>query len=192
MPLPPDYIERITLVARLAAFAIALSVVGAFFLPWVRIDGIPGTASGADLVGILLSLRLDKLDEPSSGAEFIAQVGSPTVDYLFAVSQLQAGILVGGPILAIVSALRVVGRYQQRRKAVLATCILLVSSLSVMLGTRDLTAGVSVGLTLTVTLSAVLLIHQALITVAIRFYWKTRLRQTLLAFTGGGSYRWRI
>ena len=44
------------------------------------------------------------MSQASRGAELVAIVVSPTVNYFLAVSTLQAGVLLGCPVLLIVSA----------------------------------------------------------------------------------------
>ena len=168
--------ESATFAMRLIAFAATLAVMGAFFLPWTRLDG---------------------MSQAISGAELVALVVSPTASYLFAVSTFQAAVLVGSPVLLIVSAAVVMAKYARRRTAPFATCLVFASSVSVIYGAPDLTAsdemGVYVGLSLTVVLSAALLIHQALIKLREHLYHRRRLPtvyQALSVLTGSGLYRW--
>ena len=168
--------EFATFAMRLLTFAAALAIMGAFFLPWTRLDG---------------------MSQASSGAEIVALVVSPTVNYLFAVSTLQAAVLVGCPALLIVSAAIVMAKYARRKTAPFATCLVFASSVSVIYGAPDLTAstesGAYVGLSLIVALSAVLLIHQALIKLRENLYHRRRLPavyQALSVLTGSGYYRW--
>ena len=168
--------ELATFAMRLAAFAAALAIMGAFFLPWTRLDG---------------------MSQASSGAELVALVASPTINYLFAVSTLQAVVLVGCPALLIVSAAIVMVRYARRRTAPFATCLVFASSVLVTYGAPDLTAsneiGACTGLSLIVVLSAALLIHQALIKLRGELYHRRKLPtvyQALSVLTGSGYYRW--
>ena len=168
--------EFATFAIRLLAFAATLAIMGAFFLPWTRLDGMSQT---------------------SSGAELVALVASPTVDYLLAISTLQAVVLVGCPALLIVSAVMVMARYARRKTAPFATCLIFASSMSVIYGAPDLTAGNELGayagLSLIVILSAGLLIHQALIKLRENLYHRRRLPnvyQALSVLTGSGYYRW--
>ncbi len=168
--------ELATFTMRLVAFAAALAIMGAFFLPWARLDG---------------------MNEASSGAELVALVVSPTANYLFAVSTLQAVVLVGCPALLILSATMVMTKYARRKTAPFATCLVFASSVSVAYGAPDLTAsnelGAYVGLSLIVVLSAVLLVHQALIKLRENLYHRRRLPtvyQALSVLTGSGHYRW--
>ena len=168
--------ELATFTMRLVAFAATLAIMGAFFLPWARLDG---------------------MNEASSGAELVALVVSPTANYLFAVSTLQAVVLVGCPALLILSATMVMAKYARRKTAPFATCLVFASSVSVAYGAPDLTAsnelGAYVGLSLIVVLSAVLLVHQALIKLRGNLYHRRRLPtvyQALSVLTGSGHYRW--
>ena len=158
--------EFATFAMRLIAFAATVAIMGAFFLPWTRLDG---------------------MSQASSGAELVALVVSPTVSYLFTVSTLQASVLVGGPALLIVSASVVMAKYARRKTSPFATCLVFASSVSVIYGAPDLTAsneiGAYVGLSLIVALSAALLIHQALIKLRGNLY-------ALSVLTGSGFYRW--
>ena len=168
--------EFATFAMRLIAFAATLVIMGAFFLPWTRLDG---------------------MSQASSGAELVALVVSPTVNYLFAISTLQASVLVGGPALLIVSAAVVMVKYARRKTAPFATCLVFASSISVIYRAPDLNAsnemGAYVGLSLIVVLSAALLIHQALIKLRGNLYQRRRLPtvyQALSVLTGSGLYRW--
>ena len=168
--------ELATFIMRLVAFAATLAIMGAFFLPWARLDG---------------------MNEASSGAELVTLVASPTIDYLFAVSTLQASVLVGGPALLIVSASVVMAKYARRKTAPFATCLVFASSMSIIYGAPDLTAsnevGAYVGLSLIVALSAVLLIHQALIKLRGNLLRRGKLPTVYRAIsilTGSGPYRW--
>lgn len=168
--------ELATFAMRLVAFAATLAIMGAFFLPWTRLDG---------------------MSHASSGAELVALVVSPTVNYLFAVSTLQAVVLLGCPTLLILSAAMVMAKYARRETAPFATCLVFASSVSVIYGAPDLTAsneaGAYVGLSLTVALSAALLIHQALIKLRGNLYRRRKLptvHQALSVLTGSGFYRW--
>ena len=171
-----DLRELATFIMRLVAFAATLAIMGAFFLPWARLDG---------------------MSEASSGAELVALVASPTIDYLFAVSTLQASVLVGGPALLIVSASVVMAKYARRKTAPFATCLVFASSVSVIYGAPDLTAsnevGAYVGLSLIVALSAILLVHQALIKLGGNLLRRRRLTtvyRAISVLTGSGPYRW--
>ena len=167
--------EFATFAMRLIAFAATVAIMGAFFLPWTRLDG---------------------MSQASSGAELVALVVSPTVSYLFTVSTLQASVLVGGPALLIVSASVVMAKYARRKTSPFATCLVFASSVSVIYGAPDLTGneiGAYVGLSLIVALSAALLIHQALIKLRGNLYHRRRLPtvyHALSVLTGSGFYRW--
>ena len=169
--------ELTTFVIRLLAFAATLAVMGACFLPWVRLDGTGQARSGIELVTVVLS---------------------PTISYLYAVSPLQTGVLVACSALAIASAVIVMSRYGRRQTALLATCIVLVASLLVTYATPDLVAGegakAHAGALAVITISAVLLLHQGLIKLRKRLYVKRKfpgLYATLSVITGSGYYRWQ-
>ena len=171
-----DRREFATFLVRLAAFAATLLLTAAFFLPWVRLDGAT---------------------EAHSGAELLAIVVSPTLTYLFAVSPVQAGVLIGCPAAVIAFAIHVVTKYAQRKTAPFATAAVLASSISVMYAATDLIAvtgpRIYFGLLLVVVLSGVLLIHQALIKLRMRLLRNRKLptvHRALSIATGSGPYRW--
>ncbi len=168
--------ERTTFAMRLITYLATLAIMGAFFLPWTRLDG---------------------MSQASSGAELIVLAVSPSFNYLVAVSTLQTAVLIGCPALLISSATFVSVKYARRQTAPLATCLVFASSVSVTYGTPDLTTssgfGTLVGLTLIVVLSAVLLIHQGLIKLRGKLYDRRKLPtayQALSVITGSGHYRW--
>ena len=162
---------------RLVAFAATLVMIGAFFLPWLRLDGAADARSGAELMTLVIS---------------------PTVNYLFEVSPVQSGMLIGCPTLIILAAIIVMAKYGRRKTAPLATSAIFASSIAIIYATPDLTANddpsVYIGLSLVVVLSGVLLLHQALIKLSTRLYRRRRLPtvyRALSIMTGSGSYRWR-
>ena len=138
--------ELATLIMRMVAFAATLVMLGAFFLPWLRLDGMTDSHSGAELMTLVIS---------------------PTVDYLLEVSQVQSGVLIGCPTLIILATVIVMAKYGRRKTALLATSAILASSIAVIYATPDLTANdeprVYKGLSIVVVLSGVLLLHQVLI-----------------------------
>ncbi len=176
MSLPIGLREVATFAMRLVAFAATLAIMGAFFLPWAKLDG---------------------MSEASSGAELVVLAISPAVNYLFAVSTLQASVLVVGPALLIVSASVVMAKYARRKTAPFATCLVFASSVSVIYGAPDLTessgVGTHVGISLIVASAACLLVHQALIKLKGNLLRRSRLPtvcQALSILTGSGLYRW--
>ncbi len=156
-----------TSVARLFWLAVALAVMGAWFLPWIRLDGESQGSSGAGLVVIVVS---------------------PAVEYLFEVSQLQTAILIGGSALFIVSATMMM-KYVRWTTAPVATCLALGSSLGVVYGAPDLTTKSEFGVLLTVVLASVLITHHVLIQVQRTLYRLHKLPmvyQSLAVLTGTG------
>ncbi len=167
---PPELREYTTFGARLFTFALSLALLGVFFLPWIRVDG---------------------MSEASSGAELIALAFSPTFEYLFSVSQTQAGILVGSPALMLLSTIVLSTKYRRRSASPISICAILVSAVLLILATPDLTEsgdGAYSGLIITIAVSSFLLIHQVLIKVGRKAYVKYRF---LPVVTGQGFYRWR-
>ena len=45
----------LTLAMRLLFLAAALAILGAFFLPWLKLDGPAGAYSGAELIALAVS-----------------------------------------------------------------------------------------------------------------------------------------
>ena len=168
--------EILTLLMRLATFSVALLLAGAFFLPWIRLDGE---------------------DKGSSGAELIALVISPSIDYLIAISPVQTGVLVGCSVLIVLATIVVMVQYGRRKTAIIPTFAVLASAIAIIYATRDLTVSegprIYIGLTGTIDLAAILLFHQALIKLRTRLYHGCRLPtvyRVLGVITGSGYYRW--
>ena len=164
------------MIMRSVAFAATLVLIGAFFLPWLRLDGAIDGRSGAELMTLVIS---------------------PTVNYLFEVSYVESGVLIGCPTLIILSSIIVMAKYGRRKTAPLATSAILASSIAIIYGTPDLTANddprVHMGLLVVVVLSGVLLFHQALIKLRTKLYRWRRLPivyRALSILTGSGHYRW--
>ena len=175
-PLSQNQREQATFAIRLSAYLATLAIIGLFFVPWARIDGMGQTSSGADLIVLVVS---------------------PAFDYLVEISVLQTVVLLGSPALMIASAIFVSIKYARRETAPLATCLVFASSITVLYGAPDLTVnnglGTTVGLTLTVVLSGLLLIHQVLIKIRGDLYRRRRLPtvyEVLSVITGSGYYRW--
>lgn len=95
----------------LLSFAASLGIVGAFFLPWLRLEGTPDSLNGAELLALTLS---------------------PSVNYLAEVSEIQLWLLIGCPAVAIVAAVIVVWQYGQRKTALFATSCVLAAALVAM------------------------------------------------------------
>ena len=168
--------EVLTLLMRLFTYVAALMIGGAVFLPWMRLDGESEAHSGAELIGLLFT---------------------PSVQYLYAVSPVQTVVLVGCPILVVLSTFLVIFKYSQRKSAILATLVILASCIAIIYVTRDLADNAGdrtyVGLTGTISLSAVLLVHQGLIKLRTRLYQGRKLpivHRVLGVVTGSGYYRW--
>ena len=136
----------VNMVMRTLSFIATLVLIGSVALPWLRLDGF---------------------DEPSLGLELIAMSVSPMGKYFFSVSPIQTGILVAGPALVLGLAFRVALKYAQRRRAMFTTAAILAASLVMTYGLTGVVAqpscGPYLGLSLVMILSAVLLVHQALI-----------------------------
>ena len=175
-PSSKSWTEGLTLLMRLLTFVVALMLGGAFFLPWIRLDGEGEAHSGAELISLLLT---------------------PDVQYLYAISPVQTGVLIGCTVLTILATVLVVFRYSRRKSAILATMVVLASCIAIIYATGDLAANTGartyIGLTGTIGLSAILLIHQSLIKLRTRLYQRRKLPsvyRVLGVATGSGYYRW--
>ena len=131
---------------RLVTFGSTMLLIGVVFLPWLRLDGI---------------------NDASTGAELTALVASPMVKYLFLVSPIETAVMIVCPVLAMALAVRIAMRYAKRRTALYSTIGLLTAAIAVTVGTFKLTSAVApdpyVGLDLILCLSALLLAHQVVI-----------------------------
>ena len=156
----------------MAAFAVALAVIGALFLPWVELDG------GDGRTGVALPVL----------------TFSPMGDYLLAVAPIQTGVLIGCPVVAVLFAVIVASAYARRRTAIRATVIVLVAANVIVYGTGDIVVSTGSGLSLVIVLSAALLVHQLLIKLRTKLFKDRRLPSLyrgLSVLTGSGQYRWR-
>ena len=167
--------EAATLIMRLLWFIATLEIIGAFFLPWVRLDGITDVYSGAEMLTI---------------------PASPIAQYLSSVSQLQTVVLVICPALILLSAAILATRYLQRKTAPLPTIVILASAVGIIYGASDLIATdgpiVHSGLFVVIVMSALLLVHQMVVILHARTRSKMRtsVDETLSIITGSGKYRW--
>ena len=174
----PNWREYITLGVRVMTFALALGVLGAFWLPWVLIDGIRDASSGTDLLAVVASPSLLK--------------------YLYSASPLSAGFLIGCPIGIMVFGIVVAAKYVQRRTAIFATLAVLVFSVALPYGASGLLANgdpsFRFGLAWIMASAAVLVVQQALIKVSTKLRTRRKLPsmyRALAIATGSGFYRWR-
>ena len=168
--------EALTLLMRLITFAIALMLGGAFFLPWLRLDGE---------------------NEARSGAELVALIISPSIEYLYAISPVQTGVLIGCPALIVLATILVMVKYSRRKTVIFATFVVLASAIAIIYATPDITVNegprIYIGLTGIIDLSAILLFHQGLIKLRTRLYHGRRLPtvyRVLGVITGSGYYGW--
>ena len=169
--------ECVTLGVRLLTIGIAsLGILGAFWLPWVWVDG---------------------MKEASSGIGLIAMIASPWVKYFYSASPLNAGFLIGCPILIVIFGTIVVLKYIQRRTAIFSTVAVLVPAVALPYGATGLLAHSEpefhIGLAFVVASASVLLVQQALIKVSTKLRTKRKfpsLYRTLATATGSGYYRW--
>lgn len=173
---PFSWRESATFAIRLLGFAVTLVVIGAFFLPWLKLDGATKIYSGAELAALVVS---------------------PMRDYIYAVAPIQTAVLIGCPAAMMLFAAIVATRYARRRTALFATAAVLACAIAIIYGTRDLVVGSESnaywGLWLIVVLTAALLAQQALIKLRTKLRQKQKLRvlhQALSVATGSGHYRW--
>lgn len=168
--------ETVTLGVRVLTFAASLGILGCFWLPWVRVDGVR---------------------EASTGAELMVLVATPSLDYLWAASPVSAGVLVGGPAAVLLFGLLTAARYAGRRTAIFATMAILVVAAGLPHVAKGLLSGgeprYEAGLVLIIALAGLLLAQQLLIkaTTALRRKRKfPAVHRTLTVATGAGRHRW--
>lgn len=146
--------ETMTKGVRMIYFGIAIAMAGAFFLPWATLDGANKAYSGAELAATALS---------------------PAREYFFAVSPIQAVLLIACPMVAVLFSIRIAAKQVVSETAPIATILVLVASIVFVYGVTDLVSNRATmfhfGLLLTIVLSAVLLMQ----------YLLFRIQQTLLA-----------
>ena len=146
--------ETMTKGVRVVYFVIAMAMAGAFFLPWATLDGV---------------------NEPYSGAELAATALSPAREYFFAVSPIQAVMLIACPVVAVLFSIRIAAKQVVSETAPVATILVLAAPIVFVYGVTDLVSNGSpmfhFGLLLTIVLSAVLLMQ----------YLLFRIQQILLA-----------
>ena len=170
--LRPAWPEITTFAVRLAAFTVTLAIIGALFLPWVELDGAGG----------------------HTGAALPVLAFTPMGEYFFAVAPVQAGVVIGAPVVVVLFAIIVAYAYAKRRTAIWATVIVLVAANVVVYSTGDIVMSTGFGLVLVVGLSAALLAHQLLIKLRTKLFEDRRLPsfwRGLSVLTGSGRYRWR-
>lgn len=166
----------LTLAMRLLFFAAALAVIGAFFLPWLKLDGPGGAYSGAELIVLAVS---------------------PQWQYFNSVNPLQAVVLVGAPLAMLGFAIVVISKYVRRMRTPLATLLVLASGIALIFGTGELVDGrltPFAGLLLAMLLAAVLLLHQGLISAQTELWERQRfpsIYRVLGVITGAGVRPWR-
>ena len=169
--------ESTTFAMRLVAFAVSLAIMGAFLLPWVKLDGESDVRTGTGLMTLAIS---------------------PARDYLTMVAPIQTVVLIACPVAMLIFAIILAAKYAQRKTALFATAAILASAIAIIYGARGLIDGsgfnAEVGLSLIVILSALLLVHQALIKIRARLRIKRKLpavQRALFIITGSGHYRYR-
>ena len=166
----------LTLAMRLLFFAAALAILGAFFLPWLKLDGPAGAYSGAELIALAVS---------------------PQWQYLNSVNPLQAAVLVGAPAAMLLFTIVVISKYVRKRRTPLATLLALAAGFALVFGTDELVDGrltPFAGFLLAMALTAVLLLHQGLISVHTELWERQKfpsIYRVLGIITGADIRPWR-
>ena len=164
--------ELITLIMRLAAFVATLIPLAALALPWVTLDGTEETVSGVGAVALLVP---------------------PMSEYLYTVSPLQATLLTVGPILVALLAIITGYNYRRRRSIYWVPPAMLMVTGAIAFGTADLITAAGPGLVIVMSVSVLLILHQAAIRVQVVLRRKTKMPavyRALAVATGMGHYRW--
>ena len=169
--------EYVTLGIRVITFALALGILGAFWLPWVSVDG---------------------MNQASRGIDLIAMLASPQARYLTAASPISASFLLAFPIGVLGFGIWVAVQYARRRAAIPATVVLLALAAGLPYSASGLLThgdpSFRTGLAWIVATSAVLLFQQVLIKVSTMLRTRQKfpsVYRTLAVITGSGFYRWR-
>ncbi len=167
--------DYMTLGVRITTFALSLSLLGAFLLPWVSLDGL-GTYRGTDLLGVFTS---------------------PYVKYLYTASPMSAWFVLGCPVGIALFSIFVAWQYARRRTAIISTLVVLALSIALPYGASGLlaqgTPSFRTGLAWIVAAAVLLLIQQILIKVSTKLRTKRKFPATyraLAVVTGSGYSRW--
>ena len=164
--------QAVTFIIRLLAFAAALVPLLALLLPWVMMDGTRDILSGVGLVALL---------------------ASPMREYLYQVNPLQAALLTIGPALIAILAIITSHSYYRRNSIFWAPLMTLAIAMAIVYVAVDLVSAIYEGLVAVIAISALLILHQALIRVQVTLRRKRKLRKVadiLAVATGSGRYRW--
>ena len=164
--------QAVTFIIRLLAFAVALVPLLALLLPWVMMDGTRDILSGVGLVALL---------------------ASPMREYLYQVDPLQAALLTVGPALIAILAIITGHSYYRRNSIFWAPLMTLAIAMAIVYVAVDLVSAIYEGLVAVIAISALLILHQALIRVQVTLRRKRKLRKVadiLAVATGSGRYRW--
>ena len=148
--------NRLILGMRILFFAAALGLLGTFFLPWLKLDGLTGIDSGVTLMALVVS---------------------PLAAYFFSIEPLQATLIMGAPLAMMVFAIFTVSKYARGKAALFSTFMVLASALALVLGAQDLIANDLMpysGLQLTIVLSVLLVTHQLAMLVQAKLYQKKK------------------
>ena len=172
---PTDIPGIATALIRISVFAVALALVGVYFLSWARLDGMAESLSGGGLTAIVVS---------------------PTARYLFTVNSVQTVLLIGCPVVAVLFSLLAVSNYARGESYLFPTLVVLIVSISFRNFTSDLVAdngqAFGSGNLLSIVLSVVLLTHHLTIKLHTRLYVNRKypsLFRRLYFLTGSGYYK---
>ncbi len=164
--------ELITLIMRIAAFVATLIPLAAMALPWVVLDGTGEAVTGVGAIALLVP---------------------PTSEYLYAVSPLQASVLMIGPILVALLAIIISYNYRRRKSVYWGPPLMLIVAGAIAYGAADLVTAIEPGLVAAMVVSALLTLHQVAIRIQVVLRRRTKMPavcRALAVVTGMGHYRW--
>ena len=167
--------NRLILGMRVLFFTAALGLMGTFFLPWLKLDGLSGVDSGATLMAL---------------------VASPWAAYFFSVEPQQALVLMGAPVAMMAFTIFMLSRYARGKAAPFTTFMVLASALALLLGARGLIAGnlmPYLGLQLAIALSVLLLTHQLAMLAQSKIYQRKKFPKAYRVLSiATGRRPWRM
>lgn len=100
-------VQAATLAVRVFSYLAALGMFGAFFLPWIHLDGH---------------------DAPHTGAELLTIFLSPEFTYMNSVSQLQSLFLIASPAVVFIAIIVVAAKKYQREVSPVAGLIIIAGA----------------------------------------------------------------
>ena len=173
VPLP---VQAATLAVRIVTYMAALGMFGAFFLPWIHLDGHDSSHTGAELLTVFLS---------------------PEFTYLNSVSQLQSLFLMASPAVIFVSIIVLVVKKHQREISPVAGLIIIVSASAFNFVPTVLVnpnaASLGTGIVATVAIAMILLVQDLLTVIRERLKMNDKApgaHHVLGIISASGEYRW--